>query len=267
MAPPAAERPHGVLVRRVASAAVLIPVAVGADLMGGWVFAFLVLGAALGLAWEWSAVTGTRPRPMMGATVAVWLAAVFLGPQGGLAAICAAAAVVYRFGRGWASFGVVYIGAALVALLDLRARPDDGWLVLLGLFCVVWATDTGAYVVGRAIGGPRLAPRWSPGKTWAGAAGGLAGGALVALIAWAAGIAVDARIVIGLALALSLAGQAGDMLESIVKRRFHRKDSGRLIPGHGGLMDRLDSLLVAAPLLALAMAWGGEEPWLLRAPA
>jgi len=137
-----------------------------------------------------------------------------------------------------------------------------GWGNVLFVLLVVWATDIGAYLIGRFGGGPRLAPRISPGKTWSGAAGGLASALAVGL-----GTALFSQAPLAGALfvaaGFSVAAQAGDLLESGMKRHFGVKDSGRLIPGHGGLLDRLDGLLAAAPVAALlAAAFGrGVELW------
>jgi phosphatidate cytidylyltransferase len=167
----------------------------------------------------------------------------------------------------WTALGTAYIGVPLAALLALRSRIGDGALSVLFLFAVVWATDTGAYFVGRAVGGAPLAPTWSPRKTRSGALGGLAAGLLAGFGAWIAGLAAGLWPILVLALVLSVAAEVGDLFESFLKRHFHRKDSGRIIPGHGGLFDRLDSLLTAAPVMALVMAAGGPDQWLLRGGA
>jgi len=151
------------------------------------------------------------------------------------------------------AFGVIYIGLPAVSLIWLRDSADVGRGDVLFVLLVVWATDIAAYLAGRLIGGPRLAPAISPGKTWSGAAGGLIGALLVGWSA-APGLAM-----LPLAAVLSVAAQAGDLMESGLKRRFGVKDSGKLIPGHGGLLDRLDGVLTAAPaaaLLALAAGRG-----------
>ena len=148
--------------------------------------------------------------------------------------------------------GLAYVVARGAAICWLRGDPDAGRANVLFLLFIVWAGDIGAYLVGRMIGGPRLAPRISPGKTWSGAVGGL-------LAAVAAGLLVAHFLADGcdlgaaalIAALLGIVAQAGDLLESFVKRRLEVKDSGHLIPGHGGLFDRLDGVLAAAPVAAL----------------
>jgi phosphatidate cytidylyltransferase len=146
----------------------------------------------------------------------------------------------------WAAAGIVYAGIVLISPIVLRSDPQMGFAALSFLFATVWATDIFAYLTGRRLGGPLLAPQLSPKKTWSGAIGGLAGGVVAgALVAYAsAGTHLVAAGV--LALILSIAAQGGDLLESSVKRRFGAKDTSALIPGHGGVMDRVDGLLVAA---------------------
>jgi phosphatidate cytidylyltransferase len=138
----------------------------------------------------------------------------------------------------------------LIAMLTLRANPQFGFEGLFFLFAIVWLTDIGAYIAGRTVGGPRLAPAISPGKTWAGALGGL----LLAVAGgyWGAGFMANPPPLgaIALAICLSLATQCGDLFESWVKRRFGKKDSGTIVPGHGGILDRIDGLLFAAPVMA-----------------
>ena len=148
-------------------------------------------------------------------------------------------------------------------MLWVAAGPH-GRVAVFFLLAVVWASDIGAYAVGRAIGGPRLAPTLSPNKTWAGAFGGLAGAVLVGLGA-ARVMDASAGMIVALSLVLSLAAQLGDLAESFAKRKFGAKDSGSLIPGHGGLLDRLDSLLTAAALqgLLLLLGAGSARGWSL----
>jgi phosphatidate cytidylyltransferase len=138
-----------------------------------------------------------------------------------------------------------------------------GWPMILWLFVTVWATDSGAFVAGRGLGGPRLAPRLSPNKTWAGFAGGAVSAALVG---WATSALAHAAAVplVAASIGLAVAAQAGDLAESMAKRRFGVKDSGQIIPGHGGLLDRLDGMLAAAALQWLLTLASGASPLLWR---
>ena len=150
------------------------------------------------------------------------------------------------------AFGIPYIGLAAVALPWLREDPDAGLANTLFILVLIWTSDIGAYAAGRLIGGAKLAPVISPGKTWSGALGGLVCAALASLAFTACFTpGFSALHVIGLAIGLGVISQAGDLLESALKRHFGVKDSGRIIPGHGGLLDRLDSLLAVAPAAAL----------------
>ena len=200
---------------RVASAAILGPVTLICIWLGGLTFAALLLAGTAGMVTEWVQMV--------------------------------------RSGRGSAASllaGLLYVLLAAAALYWLRADPGVGRTNLLFLLLLVWASDIGAYASGRAIGGPRLAPRISPGKTASGALGGLAAAVLVGVAA--ATISSTAVIRAGaLAGLLGMVAQAGDLVESYAKRHFGVKDSGRLIPGHGGLLDRLDALLAVAPAAAI----------------
>jgi len=160
--------------------------------------------------------------------------------------------------------GLIWIALAAAALVSLRTDPIAGRANVIFVILLIWATDIGAYTAGRALGGPKLAPHISPGKTWSGAAGGL-------LAAVAAGIFVAAAqspatglpSAAAIAAALSIIGQAGDLLESLAKRRFGVKDSGHLIPGHGGALDRLDATLAVLPVawLLAEIAGHGVVMW------
>ncbi|WP_448786422.1 phosphatidate cytidylyltransferase [Brucella intermedia] len=157
----------------------------------------------------------------------------------------------WRAGRGWPAAGLFYAGFSAVSLSLLRGDEPFGFTAIVFLFAVVWSTDIAAYFNGRALGGPKLAPRFSPNKTWSGAIGGaaaaVAGGILVASLVAAPG----SWLVPLLALLLSVVSQIGDLAESWVKRQFGAKDLGRLLPGHGGVLDRVDGLVAAAALLYL----------------
>jgi phosphatidate cytidylyltransferase len=157
--------------------------------------------------------------------------------------------------RIWVAGGVPYAGALALAPIVLRSDGEHGFLAVIFLFAIVWTTDIGAYFVGRAIGGPKLVPQVSPNKTWAGALGGMAAAVVVAVAAAKAAALTNLFAIAMLAVVLSVCAQGGDLFESILKRRFGAKDSSRLIPGHGGLMDRLDGFVtagVAAVLIGLA---------------
>jgi phosphatidate cytidylyltransferase len=157
----------------------------------------------------------------------------------------------------WLTAGVVYAGAAAFCPIVLRADVDYGLVAIFFLFAVVWTTDIAAYFVGRIFGGPKLWPAVSPKKTWSGALGGLAG-AIIAAFVVASFAALSHRAAIVLAVLLSVASQAGDLFESHLKRRFGVKDASHIIPGHGGVMDRLDGFIFAAALATLiGFARGG----------
>lgn len=156
----------------------------------------------------------------------------------------------------------LYTLAAVIALLWLRHQPTMGRETLIWILACIWATDIGAYFVGRAAGGARLAPRISPGKTWSGLIGGMAWAAMASA---AAGYAFGLGETVSLALigaGLAVVGQVGDLLESAAKRRAGVKDSGRLIPGHGGLLDRVDGLIAVLVVVGLVrLMMGGTWPW------
>lgn len=159
----------------------------------------------------------------------------------------------------WAALGALWVALPCVALLWLAGEPTGGRATLLWLLALVWATDIGAFAVGRTLGGPRLAPRWSPRKTWSGFAGGTFCAGLVGwATALALGIAPAAPLVL-VSAGLAVVGQLGDLAESLAKRRFGVKDSSGLIPGHGGLLDRLDGLLAVVPAAALLSLIGGRS--------
>jgi phosphatidate cytidylyltransferase len=182
-----------------------------------------------------------------------------------LAGVAAAARPIGYAAAGlavWATGGVLYAGVAFLGPALLRRDGELGFVAMLFLAATVWLTDIFAYAVGRALGGPLLWPRVSPHKTWAGTLGGLAGGvAGGTVVAYASGIGRLAVVGV-IALLLSVLAQAGDLFESAVKRRFGAKDASRLIPGHGGLMDRLDGFLVAAlaALLIGILRQGTDAP-------
>ncbi len=254
--------PPGGLRPRILSAAVLIPVMVAAIYLGGWLLVLLIALSAVLLANEWDrlcggdGVRGSVGIVHAGVVLAVALlsGAELYGAALALAAIgtVGVTVIAIQFERraAWPAAGVIYLALPVIAIIWLRGEPEAGRASLLWLFLLVWATDTGALAVGRTLGGPRLAPRISPNKTWSGAIGGIACAAAVGvLVDWLTGDAGMALLV-GLSVSLSLVSQAGDLVESAVKRHYGVKDSGSLIPGHGGILDRVDGLLLAAPVMA-----------------
>lgn len=246
---------------RVASAVVLAALALGATMARPWTFLVLVMIGGGIIAWEWGRLTrGNSPdSTAMLATVSVAAIAVFVffgRPDYALLLLAATAAAIgystYESGlAAWSVAGLLYAALPAAALVWLRDDTALGLTAILFLFAVAWTTDTASYIAGRLIGGPKLAPRISPQKTWSGFIVGTLAPALVG-VAFAA--ALDDTSAIRLALVsvtLALACQMGDLVESWVKRRFGAKDMSQLIPGHGGLLDRIDGLLFAALLAAL----------------
>lgn len=260
---------------RIASAVVIAPLALALTWWGGAAFAALVVVCCVIMMDEWTTIVlGASRQPlrlMSIALVGLAVAIAAFGVRFGATPIVAIGSVIALLGVAsalsmreareggsdeaalrWAPWGALYAGFPGIALVSLRDAGIGLWLVLF-LFAVVWSTDIAAYFCGRALGGPKLWPRVSPKKTWSGAIGGLVVAALAgAGVAHFAG-APRAWPVLVVAAALSIASQGGDLFESSLKRRFGVKDSGRIIPGHGGLLDRVDGL-VAAAVLALVIA-------------
>ena len=245
------------LVIRIVVALVLAPVALAIAYAGGWLWIALVVLAAAGLHVEWLNVVGAlQVNTAATGAIALVLAGFCLASgQIGAAVLVLAlglAAVAWLSPRlrRWAMGGFCYSAAAELASVLIRRDQVWGFVALLLVLLVVWGTDIGGYFAGRGIGGPKLWPRVSPRKTWAGAIGGL-----VASLAVVAGFAAFGLGRIGplllLGSLLSIVSQLGDLFESAVKRRFGVKDSSHIIPGHGGLLDRLDGFIAAAILAAV----------------
>jgi len=259
-AAPAAANPSDSrnLVMRIAVAAVLIPLAVAIAYAGGWLWTALVTLAAIGLFAEWLAIVGLAgvTRAMVPGVAALVISGVCLASGRidaalvvlGVGLVAVAAIVPER--RNWAVAGFLYAAAAEMASVLVRLDPVKGFAALMFVLLIVWVTDSGGYFAGRGIGGPKLWPRVSPKKTWAGALGGLA-----ASLAVAAGFAAfdlgRTGPLLLLSGTLSVVSQLGDLFESAVKRRFGVKDSSHIIPGHGGLMDRLDGFVAAVVVAAV----------------
>jgi phosphatidate cytidylyltransferase len=209
------------LALRIASAAVLGPVAIAAAWFGGWFFALFWAAAAIAMAWEWTRMAA--------------------GPV-------------------WIVSGLVYAAAMFAAPVILRSDPAFGLVAIVLLFAIVWSTDIFGYFAGRAIGGPKLMPAVSPKKTWSGAIAGTLGAMIVAVLVAKLFGSFSIVAIAAIAFLLSVCAQAGDLFESFVKRKFGVKDSSQIIPGHGGVMDRLDGFWAAAVIgCIIGLARGGFE--------
>lgn len=236
----------------------LIAVATGTLLLGGFPFWLLLVIAGVLMQGEWGDLTGASAEGRKSAMFAISVP---------LAILCPFAAGVswLAFGLMMAAFffilltarslrlalGILYVCIPVMALLFLRGLEPGRFGLLLAFWALalVWATDIGAYFAGRSIGGPKLAPRISPSKTWSGLAGGVLAALMTGFLLYRfAGLPIQLAAASGL---LAVAAQLGDLLESSMKRRAGVKDSGKLLPGHGGVMDRLDGVVAAAPLAAL----------------
>jgi phosphatidate cytidylyltransferase len=246
------------LAMRVVAALVLAPLTIAVAYAGGLFWTALVTLVSIGLFLEWlTVVSAARAiRVTVSGSVALAIGGWYLAAgqiNVSLAALAvgfAAVALLSPERRGWSAAGFLYAATALVASVLLRLDPDAGLVALIFVLLVVWVTDIGGYFAGRGIGGPKLWPRVSPKKTWAGALGGFAGSLVIAAGFAAFGFGKPLPLLL-LAAILSVASQLGDLFESAVKRRFGVKDSSHIIPGHGGLMDRLDGFVAAIVLAAL----------------
>jgi len=209
------------LVLRIASAAVLAPVAIYVAYRGGWLFVLFWTAAAIAVLWEWTTLV--------------------VSP-------------------GWIVAGIGYAGVMLAAPMILRGDVELGFLAMVLLFAIVWTTDVFGYFAGRAFGGPKLLPAISPKKTWSGAIAGALGAMAIAVLVAGFFGSYNAVAIATIALLLSVVAQLGDLFESWVKRRFGAKDASQLIPGHGGVMDRLDGFWAAAFVgCAIGLLRGGFD--------
>ena len=254
----AAERGSRNLLTRVAAALVLAPAAIAIAWAGGWFWTGLVALAAIGLYVEWLMVIGDARTTRVVAAGIIALAVsglcLELGrPDVSLAALTlglAGVTLLSTQSRGWAATGFCYAAAAEIASVLVRLDAAAGFVALIMVLLIVWVTDIGGYFAGRGIGGPKLWPRVSPKKTWAGALGGFIASLAIAAVFAGSGFGKMGPLLL-LGAVLSIASQLGDLFESAVKRRFGVKDSSQIIPGHGGLLDRLDGFVAAIVLAAL----------------
>ena len=285
MAPPA-ERPAGLtnLQKRILSAAVLLPVVIAAIFLGHPYFTVLVAAFAGVMAWEWisvvvhertSSATSAVPVPSAGwrgmavSTAAVSVFVVLLtGYDAGAGAILGAlvagvtmtgvaAMRVNRVKAVWVAIGVAYVAVPAAALVSIRLDSEFGRIALFWIIALVVAADTGGYLVGRTVGGPKLAPRISPNKTWSGLGGAVAGAALVGLCTAFILNHTNVWMLTLISAVIGLLEQGGDLVESAFKRHFGVKDTSQIIPGHGGVLDRVDGLLAVAVAVLVINLWAG----------
>lgn len=258
------ERTPASLKLRWASALLLVPLSLWTVWQGGWLFASLIGLVAVLMAFEWTRLVHGKGVLWVfyihSAILLLSICLTALGEPGyGMLAIAFGALLVFivalKTGRdpGWSLLGIVYTALPCVSILWIRTTHNLGLEIVVSLFFVIWATDTGAYLAGKTLGGPKLVPKLSPSKTWAGLAGAVFWAALFALIA---AYLVDVRPLILFTVAgalLAIVAQIGDIAESAVKRHFRAKDTSGFIPGHGGVLDRFDGLMFAVVTVALVL--------------
>lgn len=242
---------------RIISGVSLAIIVLAAAWLGGVYFAVLAQVIALLMYYEWCTITGVARTDLRGYSLG-WLL------MAAIAFSCLTQDVAYSLVlllcsfliasvvsliqnvRFWLPAGVLYAGLSALSLTYLRGNDLAGLVAIIFLFAVVWGTDVAAYFVGRAVGGPKLAPRISPGKTWSGAIGGAVVGVILSALVIVVFFRAPNVSVLFVGLLLSVLSQVGDLFESYIKRRFGVKDSSRLIPGHGGVLDRVDGLVFAS---------------------
>lgn len=258
------ERTPASLKLRWASALLLVPLSLWTVWQGGWLFASLIGLVAVLMAFEWTRLVHGKGVLWVfyihSAILLLSICLTALGESGyGMLTIAFGALLVFivalKTGRdpGWSLLGIVYTALPCVSILWIRTTHNLGLEIVVSLFFVIWATDTGAYLAGKTLGGPKLVPKLSPSKTWAGLAGAVFWAALFALIA---AYLVDVRPLILFTVAgalLAIVAQIGDIAESAVKRHFRAKDTSGFIPGHGGVLDRFDGLMFAVVTVALVL--------------
>jgi len=266
---------------RLLTATILAAGAIAAVQIGGTVFFVVVSTLSAIITFEWMKMScrGRSPWVSLLSVLVVVVSCAIFGLWGAELALMAGAlgsvlvgisAKAERSGFFIISAGVFIFILSMIATIWLRAEESTGIATIYWLFAVVWATDIGAYLFGSLIGGAALAPRISPAKTWSGALGGLLTGTLSGIViililqsADVLGSIVNLPIIAAASSVLALFSQAGDLAESAAKRYFGVKDSGAWLPGHGGALDRLDSLVLVAPFLALAILLAGGSAQLL----
>lgn len=272
------------LQKRILSAAVLLPVAIAAIHFGHPYFTVLVAIFAGVMGWEWTSVvaheraspeTSPVPAPSAGwrgmaisaGAISVFvvlltgfdahIGAILGGTFAGVAMTGVAASRIDRAKAPWVALGVAYVAIPAAALVAIRSDQAFGLAALLWIIAMVVAADTGGYLVGRTVGGPKLAPRISPNKTWSGLGGAVAGAALAGLCTAFILNHTNVFMLTLISAVLGLLEQGGDLVESAFKRHFGVKDTSQIIPGHGGVLDRVDGLLAVAVAVLAINLWAG----------
>jgi len=260
---------------RFISAVVLAPPVLAALYFGGYYFQALALLITALMAWEWCGLvtgqkTGKGSLALIVASLVCVILSILMTQTHGLVSLLVLSLLLYGLGRSfyshrafWYLVGLPYIVLPMIALVSIREVEGQGMAYIVWLLLAVWATDVGAYFAGKTIGGPKLAPKISPKKTWAGLIGGM-----VCSGAVAAGVGAYFNLgtpvfLAGFGAFLAVIAQVGDFFESWVKRSFNAKDASNLIPGHGGVLDRVDGLLPVAVIMWVALAsnlFGGAGP-------
>ena len=270
MAQPLARPEPSELTLRILSAAVILPLAISAIWLGGWAFAIMVLLIAAAMSWELSRLCQAAPGLTIIVSVTFLLTSglaiygSFLGSIAIAGVGMAVVALLFRISRSEAPFiltaGIVYISAALLSVVWLRVSESGGLGLFFWMMAGVVVTDGAAYFAGRGIGGPKLAPRISPAKTWSGLIGVIIFAGLASAVLVGVSVSPEYARVMTFAGILAALGQLGDLIESGVKRQVGVKDPSNLIPGHGGVLDRLDGFLTVAPAIALMTGVAGGRP-------
>ena len=242
------------LQQRIVSALILAPIGFAVIWAGGWVFSLFVALIAVVMAFEWNRLISGQKFSLAFAFHALIAVAAILAINNNqitlALSLTAAGALItallsLRIAPLWALGGVIYTLLPCIAMVWLRITPDEGMGIVLSLVMIVITIDTGAYWAGKTFGGPKLAPRFSPGKTWAGLAGGGFWAAIAATISAYVMGWEPLSLFFALGVVLAVISQVGDLAESAVKRHFKVKDMGSLIPGHGGVLDRFDGLMLS----------------------
>ncbi|MGI9521768.1 MAG: phosphatidate cytidylyltransferase [Hyphomicrobiaceae bacterium] len=264
----AVERESHEILTRLLSAFAMAAVALAMLWLGSYWFLCLVAGIGGAMSWEWTrAVRGVSFDVGLIIQILSLTLAILVVTSSGLlpacAVLCAGAMILFawcpRSDRLMSAIGIFYVGLPAIALVSLRSDPEFGFAAVLLVLVSIWSHDTFAMIVGRVLGGPKLWPGLSPNKTWTGVIGGVTASACAGAVFGQFYDAASTLQLTAIGLALGVAGLAGDLIESAFKRRYGLKHASDLIPGHGGVMDRLDGVVIAAIVAMAIGAWFGPD--------